>query len=46
MRLHSVLVYFFQSYFWFSFLAAPATPLTVKKNKAQKNSKIPLSKSK
>ena len=43
---HGFLVYFFQSYFWFSFLAAPATPLTLKKNKAQKNSKIPLSKSK
>ena len=44
--IHGFLVYFFQSYFWFSFLAAPATPLTLKKNKAQKKSKIPLSKSK
>ena len=44
--IHGFLVYFFQSYFWFSFLAAPATPLTLKKNKAQTNSKIPLSKSK
>ena len=43
---HGVLVYFSESYFVISFLAAPASPLAVKKFKAEKNSKILLSISK
>ena len=44
--MHGFLVYFSESYFVISFLAAPATPLAVKKFKAGKNSKILLSISK
>ena len=44
--IHGFLVYFSQTYFVISFLAAPASPLAVKKFKAEKNSKILLSISK
>ena len=44
--MHGFLVYFSESYFVISFLAAPASPLAVKKYKAGKNSKILLSISK
>ena len=44
--IHVFLVYFSEAYFVISFLAAPATPLAVKKIKAKQNPKFLLSISK
>ena len=44
--IHGFLVHFSESYFAISFLAAPASPLAVKKFNAEKKSKILLSISK